>query len=200
MPKDIIEKYKTLRVLILEDLPTDAELIIRELEVGDFIVEAKIADDEFGFREGINDFRPEIILSDYSLPTITGLEALAIAMKECPEIPFVFITGTIGEEIAAETILNGAAGLILKSKLYNLPQTVRDIFKDEGKWMQIRFKNANDRINKRIQKNQKALDRLDEFIRNSRTGELSNEIIDDIKNMIESLRDISTDLNNNQKE
>ena len=200
MPKDIIEKYKTLRVLILEDLPTDAELIIRELEVGDFIVEAKITDDEFGFREGINDFRPEIILSDYSLPTITGLEALAIAMKECPEIPFVFITGTIGEEIAAETILNGAAGLILKSKLYNLPQTVRDIFKDEGKWMQIRFKNANDRINKRIQKNQKALDRLDEFIRNSRTGELSNEIIDDIKNMIESLRDISTDLNNNQKE
>ena len=200
MPKDIIEKYKTLRVLILEDLPTDAELIIRELEVGDFIVEAKIADDEFGFREGISDFRPEIILSDYSLPTITGLEALAIAMKECPEIPFVFITGTIGEEIAAETILNGAAGLILKSKLYNLPQTVRDIFKDEGKWMQIRFKNANDRINKRIQKNQKALDRLDEFIRNSRTGELSNEIIDDIKNMIESLRDISTDLNNNQKE
>ncbi len=194
MPQNVIEKYKTLRILILEDLPSDAELMIRELETDGFIVEAKIVDNEIGFRNGISNFNPEIILSDYSLPTITGLEALAIAVQECPEIPFVFITGTIGEEIAAETILNGAAGLVLKSKLNNLPQTVKNVFKEEGRWRHIRLKNANERINKRIQKNQKALDRLDEFIQNRRTGQLSNEIIDNIKKMIEDLKDISNDL------
>ena len=200
MSKNSMEKYKTLRVLILEDIPTDAELITRELEAGNFIVEAKIVDDELGFKKGISDFRPQIILSDYSLPTITGLEALAIAIHECPEIPFVFITGTIGEEIAAETILNGAAGLVLKSKLHNLPQTIKNIFEDEESWMHSRFKNASDRINRRIQKNQQALNRLDEFIGNRRTGQLSNEILDDIRNMVENLRHISAEISNTTKE
>jgi len=199
MSKIIVDKYKTLRILILEDIPEDAELMIRELEEGGFTVEDRVVDDELGFRNGIIDFRPEIILADYSLPTITGLEALAIAVNECPEIPFVFITGAIGEEIAAETILNGAAGLVLKSKLNNLPQTIVNIFKDEGRWMRIKLKNANKRINKRIQENQKALDRLDEFIRNSRTPLVSNTIIDEIKSMIEDLKDISSDIESNKK-
>lgn len=200
MPKNIIEKYKTLRILILEDLPADAELMVRELEANGFVVEAKLVDDEVGFRNGISEFRPEIILSDYSLPTITGLEALSIAVQECPEIPFIFITGTIGEEIAAETILSGAAGLVLKEKLNHLPQTVRNVFKEEGRWLHIKLKNANERINKRIEKNQKALDRLDEFLKNRRTAQLSNEIIEDIKKMIEDLKNISNDLTDDKKE
>ncbi|MBU2996926.1 response regulator [Cellulophaga baltica] len=200
MYKEVTKKNQTIRILILEDSPTDAELIIRALEDEDFIVDAKIVDEEHEFRHGISEFRPEIILSDYSLPTITGLEALAIATQECPEIPFVFITGTIGEEIAAETILNGAAGLILKSHLYKLPQTINKIINDESRWRQIRFNNAKERINLRIQKNQKALERMDEFITNRRTAKLSNEIVDDIKDMVKNLKGISNDLNNQKGE
>jgi DNA-binding NtrC family response regulator len=200
MCKEVIKKNQTIRILILEDSPTDAELIIRALEDEDFIVDAKIVDEEHGFRDGISEFRPEIILSDYSLPTITGLEALAIATQECPNIPFVFITGTIGEEIAAETILNGAAGLILKSHLSKLPPIVTNIIKDESRWREIRFNNAKERVNSRIQKNKKVLERLDDFFINRRNNKLSNEIVDDIKNMIENLKDISDELNNHKEE
>lgn len=193
MKEDIFEQYRTVKILILEDIPEDAELAIRELEKGGFIVKAKVVDDEGGFTAGIRDFQPEIILADYSLPSITGLEALAIALDMSSDLPFVFVTGTIGEEIAAETILNGASGLVLKSRLSRLPDVVKEIFNKEGRWYNRRLKFASERINNRIKTNIKALDRLQEFIRNNNIP-LPHELSSEMSNSIRELTDMSKDM------
>lgn len=189
MQKNIFEQFRTLKILILEDVPEDAELMIRELENSDFVVEAQVVDDEGGFYTALINFRPEIILADYSLPTITGLEALAIAIAEFPDIPFVFVTGTIGEEIAAETILSGASGLVLKSNISRLPEVIKRIFEKNGRWINVRLKFASERVNNRIKTNLKALNRVQQFLNGNRmtipddiTGDM-NETIRDLNNM-----------------
>jgi CheY-like chemotaxis protein len=199
MERDIFEQYKTIKVLALEDIPEDAELTIRELEKAGFLVDAYIVDDENRFTIGLIDFRPDIILADYNLPTITGLEALAIAIEKSPDVPFVFITGSIGEEIAAETILNGASGLVHKSRLYKLPEVVKEIFNREGRWFNNKLKYANKPINNRIKDNLKALSRVQDFL-NNREMVIPSEVTTVRNTTIRDLRDISSNLTNTDEE
>src|SRR6266481_5928091 len=63
---------------------------------------------------------PALILSDYSLPGFDGNEALILARQKCPETPFIFVTGTMGEEVAIETLKNGATDYVLKTRLSRL--------------------------------------------------------------------------------
>src|SRR5204863_7806054 len=63
---------------------------------------------------------PALILSDYSLPSFDGHDALDIARQKCPETPFIFVTGTMGEEVAIETLKSGATDYVLKTRLSRL--------------------------------------------------------------------------------
>src|SRR5207245_2918999 len=65
-----------------------------------------------------------LILSDYALPSFDGLAALAIAREKCPDVPFIFVTGTMGEEVAIETLKNGATDYVLKTRLSRLVPSV----------------------------------------------------------------------------
>src|ERR1044072_203950 len=88
---------QSIRILHLEDNRVEAELIRSQLSDDGFDAVFKTVTTEIQFRAALADFGPQIILSDFSLPGFDGLSALVIARAEAPEIPFVFVSGTIGE-------------------------------------------------------------------------------------------------------
>jgi len=113
-----------LKVLILEDVPTDAELMIEELaEAGMTFVSKRVAT-KASFVNAIADFSPGIILSDYSLPSFDGLAALKIAREKCPDVPFIFVSGALGEEMAIDLLKKGATDYVLKNRLSRLEPAV----------------------------------------------------------------------------
>lgn len=113
-----------LRILILEDVPTDAELMIEELaEAGMTFVSKRVAA-KASFVNAIADFSPDIILSDYSLPSFDGLAALKIARDKCPDVPFIFVSGALGEEMAIDLLKKGATDYVLKNRLSRLEPAV----------------------------------------------------------------------------
>ena len=115
---------KELRILILEDVPTDAELIQFELtEAGTTFMPMCVAD-RASYLKALDEFSPEIILSDYSLPSFDGISALKIAVSKCPDVPFIFVSGALGEETAIELLKQGATDYVLKSRLSRLAPAV----------------------------------------------------------------------------
>ncbi|MDD1744349.1 MAG: ATP-binding protein, partial [Candidatus Methanoperedens sp.] len=115
---------KELRILIVEDSSTDVELVERELRKAKLSFTSKQVETEEYFTKELHDFNPNIILSDYHLPAFTGLEALSIATKEAPDVPFILITGALGEERAVEILKSGATDYVLKDHLSRLPHAV----------------------------------------------------------------------------
>jgi len=115
---------KELRILMIEDTATDAALIERDLRKAKISFISKRIETPEDFVKELHDFKPDLILSDYRLPTFTGLEALSIATKEAPDVPFILITGALGEERAVEILKSGATDYVLKDRLSRLPHAV----------------------------------------------------------------------------
>ena len=113
-----------IRVLIAEDVGTDAELSARELKRAGLRVVHRIVDSEQAFRGALVEFAPQIILSDFSMPQFDGMAALGLARELAPDIPFIFVSGTIGEEYAIRALKNGATDYVLKTNLVRLPAAV----------------------------------------------------------------------------
>ncbi len=113
-----------LNVLILEDRPIDAELLLHELKRSGYSCISKRVDTENDYIAGINAI-PDIILADYNLPQFTAMEALQLLQERGLDIPFIVVTGTISEEVAVETMKRGAADYLLKDRLSRLGQAVQ---------------------------------------------------------------------------
>ncbi len=113
-----------LNVLILEDVPTDAELMKFELTEAGLTFSARRVDTESAFVKELDEFHPHIVLSDYSLPAFDGLSALKIAIEKCPDLPFIFVSGALGEELAIELLKKGATDYVLKDRLTRLAPAV----------------------------------------------------------------------------
>jgi diguanylate cyclase (GGDEF)-like protein len=113
-----------IRVLIIEDVETDAELALREMRRAGLDCTSRRIETEGEFLRALEEFRPEIILSDFSMPHFDGMTALALARELRPEIPFIFVSGTIGEEHAIRALKNGATDYVLKNNLVRLPSAV----------------------------------------------------------------------------
>jgi diguanylate cyclase (GGDEF)-like protein/PAS domain S-box-containing protein len=118
------------RILLVEDFAPDAELELRELRRAGMRFTSKVVDNEADFRESLASFDPQIVLSDYSLPQFSGLAALAICRELKPDIPFIFVSGTIGEESAIEALRNGATDYVLKTHLKRFPSAVQRALTD----------------------------------------------------------------------
>jgi len=116
-----------IRILLLEDLPTDAELIIDELQLSGLTFTHKLVDNEKAFLQQLENFRPHIVLSDYSLPTFNGMEALKIVRQRFAHIPVIMVTASINEETAVACMRAGAADYILKDKMKRLGMAVRTV-------------------------------------------------------------------------
>lgn len=114
-----------IRILSLEDTPSDAELIRRELFRAGLDFEWHCVDNEVNFKQSLNDFRPDIVLADYKLPSYNGSAALQHVRTTHPTIPLIIVTGTLGEEKAVELFRTGAADYVLKDRLARLPDAVQ---------------------------------------------------------------------------
>jgi diguanylate cyclase (GGDEF)-like protein/PAS domain S-box-containing protein len=113
------------RVLMLEDNKVDVELVLSQLRRDAFQAQVRVVADERGFRASLLDFAPHVVISDFSLPGFDGLSALRISRTEAPSIPFVFVSGTIGEERAIEALKGGASDYVLKDNLRRLVPAIR---------------------------------------------------------------------------
>jgi len=113
------------RILLLEDAASDADLVERELRKGGLAFSLKHVATKVSFAKELEDFAPDIILSDYKLPQFDGLTALSMAKKEYPDIPFIMISGAIGDDLAVEVLKNGATDYILKDRLARLVPAVQ---------------------------------------------------------------------------
>ncbi len=195
MTGGILEPNKNVKILILEDIPEDAELMTSELENAGFVVDWRAVDDEVGFESALDHFKPDIILADYSLPKTSGLEALVIAQRKASDVPFVFVTGIVGEEIAAETILNGASGLLLKKNISKLPNLVASLIQSKSMVSQ-RLNGVLERIDNRIKENVDTLSRIHKFMEGNK---MSDPVTQDIKLTISQLKSIQDDLKDENK-
>jgi diguanylate cyclase (GGDEF)-like protein/PAS domain S-box-containing protein len=114
-----------LRVLILEDTPTDAELAERELHKAGMVFVSRRVETREGFLQALDTWHPDIVLADYKLPHFDGLTALELLRARSAELPFVFVSGTMGEEFAIETLHRGACDYVLKGRLAKLGPAVK---------------------------------------------------------------------------
>jgi len=115
-----------IRVLLVEDVETDAELELRELQKGGFACISQCVETEKEFIRALKEFRPDLILSDFSLTdAFDGMKALSITRKLAPDVPFIFVSGTIGEERAIESVKSGATDYVLKTNTRRLATAVR---------------------------------------------------------------------------
>src|SRR5512147_350919 len=103
---------RPLRILILEDLASDAELMTYELRQAKIDYTHRRATDREQFLAALHEERPDVILSDFHLPGFDGLEALALAQAKHPEAPFIFVSGAMGEEVAIESLKRGATDYV----------------------------------------------------------------------------------------
>jgi CheY-like chemotaxis protein len=116
---------KDLQILMLEDVPADAELIDSALRRGGFSFQAKRVDTREEFLREIEGRPPDVILSDHGLPSFDGFAALSITREKCPDTPFIFVTGSMGEEVAVDSWRHGATDYVLKTQLSNLAPAVQ---------------------------------------------------------------------------
>lgn len=115
---------RALRVLLVEDVEHDAEFVEHHLREGGLECDSRRVETESEMRETIREFQPEIILSDFSLPRFDGYGALQVAREMTPDVPFIFVSGTLGEERAIAALHRGASDYILKHNLRRLVPAV----------------------------------------------------------------------------
>jgi two-component system sensor histidine kinase UhpB len=119
------EPERPLRFVLLEDDAHDAELIELELARNGFTVDWILTTGEANFRAALHPNPPDLVLADYTLPGFDGLAALKIVQAQCPDVPFIFVSGSLGEERAIEALKSGATDYVLKDRLQRLPAVVR---------------------------------------------------------------------------
>jgi diguanylate cyclase (GGDEF)-like protein len=118
------------RVLIIEDVAAEAECALRLLVQGGIRCVHLRVDTEKTFRAALRRFRPHIILSDFTLPAFDGFAALELTLRESPDVPFIFLSGTLGEERAIEAMRRGAVDCVLKSNPARLVPAVLRAFRE----------------------------------------------------------------------
>jgi diguanylate cyclase (GGDEF)-like protein/PAS domain S-box-containing protein len=121
-----------IKILMVEDVPTDAELAARELKRAGIDHYSARVDTRSEFLKSLSAFAPDIILSDFSMPHFDGLTALALAQMQVPDTPFIFVSATIGEEIAIDSLKRGATDYILKNNMARLGPAVLRALKDRS--------------------------------------------------------------------
>lgn len=133
---------RCLKVLIIEDNPNEGELVRNCLEGMDFAFIINEIRNINNLKNILEEFEPDLVLSDYSLKGVTGLEALEIVREYDPFLPFIIVTGTLGEEKAVEIILKGANNFVLKNYLSHLPGAIINALKLNSE-QKARFESDN---------------------------------------------------------
>lgn len=128
-----------LKILFVEDVYTDAELAMRILSKEGLKFQSRVVETEQNFIKELEEFNPDIIISDYLLPQFSGLAALKIAIAKSPLIPFILLTGSAIENVAVECIKAGAWDYIIKEHITRLPFSVKETLEKK----KLRLEKAN---------------------------------------------------------
>lgn len=127
-----------LDILMLEDVASDAEIVEYELRQAKIKFTCRRVDTREDFLQGLARCTPDLILADYSLPSFDGLTALRLAREICPETPFIFVSGAMGEEVAVDTLKMGATDYVLKQRLGRLGPAVERALREAEERRQLR--------------------------------------------------------------
>jgi two-component system, cell cycle sensor histidine kinase and response regulator CckA len=127
-----ISSVQTLRILYAEDNPHDARLSLRQLIQAGFEPVADVVGTPEEFTESLRSTHYDLVLADYRIPGWSGISALEVLQQQQKELPFILVTGTLGEERAVECIKKGAADFILKDQLSRLPVAVRKALEERA--------------------------------------------------------------------
>jgi signal transduction histidine kinase len=125
MPNRQQRNMPTARILQVEDSELDAELVLAELDADAIAYEVRLVDDEERYLAALEEFHPHIVLSDLSMPGFSGMRALELVRGRDEDIPFIFVSATLGEEAAIGALRNGATDYILKQNPARLASAVR---------------------------------------------------------------------------
>lgn len=117
---------KPIRILFIEDLLSDYELAKSVLKREKILFTDTRVDCAEEMMREINDFRPNIFISDYSMPRFDGMKALKLAQELAPDIPFILLTGSVNEETAVECMKSGANDYVIKERMARLPYAVKE--------------------------------------------------------------------------
>lgn len=138
---------KEIRILILEDVAADVVRINHVLRQAHIYFRSKRVDKQADFLYELHHHTPDVILSDHGLPSFDGFHALAIARDLCPGVPFIFVTGSLGEEKAIETLRSGATDYVLKDQLAKLPVAIQRALREAEEHGKRRETDTELRIN-----------------------------------------------------
>ena len=118
--------YNKIKILFVEDLPSDVEIARRALKRENINFVDQVVDNEVDYRKAITEFLPDIVISDYSMPSFDGMSALKILMSAGKNIPFIMLTGSMNKETAVECMKAGADDYVIKEHMHRLPLAVRE--------------------------------------------------------------------------
>ncbi|MGB9200859.1 histidine kinase dimerization/phosphoacceptor domain -containing protein [Methanobacterium sp.] len=127
-----------IKILIVEDVELDAELTEYELKRANIVYVSKRVEEEQDFKRELKEFKPDLILADHSLPHFDGVSALKICRIMAPDIPFIFVSGKIGEDFAVEMLKKGATDYVLKSNLPKLGHAVKRALKEYNEQLELK--------------------------------------------------------------
>ena len=138
-----------LHILYLEDDKNDVELVQTKLEAEDFTCNMIHVEAQADFVAALDKGGFDIILADYKLPSFDGLSALAIAREKTPKIPFIFLSGVMGEELAIDTLKNGATDYVLKQHLSRLGPAINRALKEAEEHLERKkAEEANEKLSR----------------------------------------------------
>jgi PAS domain S-box-containing protein len=120
-----------LRILLLEDDPGDAGLVQATLEADQLVCDVNVVKTRVEFLTGLESQQIDLVLADYKLPSFDGLSALKLSLTIRPDLPFIFVSGTFGEESAIEALKIGATDYVLKTRLSKLVPAVRRALREK---------------------------------------------------------------------
>jgi PAS domain S-box-containing protein len=127
-----------IRILIVEDVMLDAELTERELKRANIDFVSRRVEEEKDFMRELQEFKPNLVLADHSLPHFDGVSALEICKSMAPDVPFIFVSGKIGEDFAVEMLKKGATDYVLKSNLPKLGHAVQRALKEFNEQLELK--------------------------------------------------------------
>ncbi len=119
-----------IQIILIEDNPNDVEILRYELKKGGLSFNLTIVDSEKKFHDALDRQNPDIVISDYSLPMFSGQLALEITKSRCPDVPFLIVSGVIGEDVAIQLIKAGSSDYLLKDKLGRLCTSIQHALKE----------------------------------------------------------------------
>ncbi len=123
---------QVIKILFVEDIPEDLELAKRKIKDNGIRFEPYLAQNEAEFLQGLYEFKPDIIISDYLLPEFDGMRALEYSLTYDNTVPFIILTGFINEEIAVDSIKAGATDYVLKERINRLPIAIKEAIKKKN--------------------------------------------------------------------